>query len=181
MIAAAVVWLALAVPATLPAATDPARAAGNALTACVKHAAAMAPIDAAHAAGMADSGLVYSVTPPAKLSSMRETGYGTASFAQAPSTEGEVWAVAYDRGTCMVMVLGTDVKPVEQRLAALFAIPGTWRVEPIAQPDPGARWTQYGWQANGHQLTAQVKIQPLPQTAVKGLVMATIAPDQKKN
>lgn len=163
--------------AATPVAADPAQAAGKALMACVKHASALTPIDAAHEAALQADGLIYQEQAPDKLRSMAVTAYGTGRFAWSPSVEGDVWSVGYDKGTCMVMVIGTVVEPVEHRLADLFAIPDGWRQEPIAQPDFASRWTQYGWTANGHRLIAQMKVRPLPATPVKGLVMVTISPE----
>lgn len=172
------IWVsaAVAIAAAEPAPVDAAQAAGNAMMACVRHSANMLPIDDAHADAIRAGGMAYQPEPPAKLRGMAAGPYGKASFARSPSTEGDVWAIGYDRDTCMVMVLGTPVEPIERRLTDLFAIPGAWSRESIGQPDPASHWTQYGWMANGRRLTAQMKVQPLPGTPVKGLVMVTVSP-----
>ena len=166
--------------ASMPVALDAPRAAGNALIACVKHAAGKSIINAGNTPKLAEGGLIYEAATPARLGSMAKTAYGTASFARSPSSEGDVWAVGYDSGVCMVMVIGTPVEPIEQQLVTLFTIPNTWRPEPIPQPDATARWTQYGMSDGVHRYTAQVKVQPLPATPVKGLVMVTVAPETKR-
>lgn len=162
------------------AVAPPEQAAGTALMQCVDHAAGMGTISAQSADGLARNGLEYQAEAPERLRSMAVTAYGNGSFARSSSIEGDVWAIGYDRGTCIVMVLGTTPEPVEQRLSAMFAIPGTWKAESIKQLDTASRWTQYGWKANGRRLTAQIKVQPLPASPVKGLVMVTISPNIKK-
>jgi hypothetical protein len=161
-------------------AVAPEQAAGSALMQCVAHAGGMTAITRDNAAALARNGLEYQATAPDALKAMAATPYGTGSFARSPSREGDVWAVGYDRGACIVIATGTAVEPVEQRLAAMFAIPGGWHPEPIPQRDAGARWTQYGWDMNRRHLTAQMKVQPLPGTPVKGVVMVTIRPEQEK-
>ena len=172
--------LLLAAPVAVLAPVPPPQAAGAALMQCVAHAAGMVEITADHAAALAANGLKYLPTPPDRLRSMVSSPYGTANFALSPSTEGDVWAVGYDSGTCIVMVLGTAPAPVEQRLNQLFTVPHTWKQQSIAQSDPGARWTQFGWTANGRRMTAQMKVQPLPASPIQGLVMVTVAPGGKK-
>jgi hypothetical protein len=147
---------------------------------CVAHAAGLGTISPDHAALLTGNGLEYHPEPPAALTSMADTDYGHATFAQSPTTEGQIWAVGYDSGTCIVMALGMEPEPVERRLAAMFSVPGAWRSEKIKQPDAGSRWTQYGVVMNGRRLTAQMKVQPLPASPVKGLVMVTIVPSEKK-
>jgi hypothetical protein len=166
--------------AAMPAAAAPDQAAGTALMQCVAHAAGPGTISPDHAALLARSGLEYQAEPPAALRSMFDTPYGHATFARSPATEGQIWAVGYDRGTCMVKAIGTAPEAVENRLGAMFAIPGGWRAEPVKQPDAVSRWTQYGMDANGRHLTAQMKVQPMPATPVKGLVMVTVSASKKK-
>ena len=161
-------------------AAPPELAAAKALTQCVAHATGGLAITAGNAAALAETNVAYQADPPPALRSMAHTAYGTAGFARSPSTEGDVWIVGYDRGTCMVMVLNTPVDPVERKLAALFAAPGNWRAEPVDQISPDARWTQYGSDADVVHLTAQMKVQPLPATPVKGLVMVTVSPELQK-
>ena len=180
MLLAAVVALAAGGNAAAPLAS-PALAAGKALTACIMHASGASVIAPSNAAALADNNLQVQATAPDRLRSMQRTPYGSATFARSPAAEGEVWAVGYDGGTCMVMVLGTAVEPVEAQLARQFAAPDDWHGEPIAQIDAGARWSGYGSDAHGRHLTAQMKVQPLPTTPVRGLVMVTVSPEAKKN
>ena len=165
--------------ATGAEALPPEQAAGKALMSCVKHASGLLGIAPENQAPLALDGLAYEADPPPFLRSMAQTPYGKGEFAGAPASEGQAWAVGYDSGTCIVMVVGTPVEPVEQRLTAMFNIPGSWQQERIEQKDAGSRWSQYAWKANGRRLIAQMKVQPLASSSAKGMVMVTIVPDKK--
>ncbi|QHL90310.1 hypothetical protein GVO57_05000 [Sphingomonas changnyeongensis] len=171
--------IALAVALAAAAAPPPEQAAGTALMQCVGHALGNAPIVAENATAMASNGLIFSPEPPPQLKVMKSTLYGSAQFAGAPSTEGQAWAVGYDSGVCMVMVFGTEPAPVEKRLTDMFAIPGTWKPEPVKQQDSQSRKTRFGWDLKDRRLTARMTVQPEPEP-VKGFIMVTIAPEEKK-
>ena len=173
--AAAALLLAISSPAAAQGVgVPPEQAAGQAMMQCVAHSTGQGSVVAENADLLAENGLVYSATPPPFLESARQTPYGTASFARSPSTDGQIWAVGYDQGACLVVALGTETQPIETRLVELFAIPGAWQQQAAAKAEVGERKLQYGWLLRPNfNLTALVSIRELPEPA-KGMVMITI-------
>jgi hypothetical protein len=148
--------------AAAPASVAPELAAGRALAPCVAHSSGMGAITASNADALAANGLVFQSLPPPALANAAFTAYGSGSFAASPSTRGQIWAVGYDSGACIVFAIGVPAEPVETRYRALFGIAGTWRPEPIRQLE-GARWSQYGWRIRPDlKLVAQTSVRPIP-------------------
>jgi len=154
----------------------PAQAAGQALIQCVAHATGQSIISKDNSAGLTTNGLTYSDQPPSVLAgSTRQTPYGRASYAQAPSDDGEVWAVGYDKGSCLVFIWETSPEPVVKRLVEMFEIPNAWEKQQAAAAAPGERKLEYGWQVRpDFNLTGLVSIRELPEP-MDGMVMVTIS------
>lgn len=150
----------------------PEQAAGQALMQCVAHATGHGAIDSEAVELLRANGLQYEMSPPPFLQAAAENEYGRGQFARAPSAQGQVWAVGYDSGVCIVMAIGTPAGPVETRLNELFAIPNSFKPEPIEQK-PGARWSQWRWSMKPNDLVAQVNIRD---RSGVGMVMVTVAP-----
>lgn len=162
----------------------PGEAAGAALIQCVAHTMGLGTISSASADRLAENGLRYSDSPPQYLAGAAETPYGKGSFVNAPSTEGQIWAIGYDGpGTaCIVFALGTSVDPIEARVRSLFSVPHAWRPESAARAEEGERKLQYGWdvaQPKRH-LTALISIRDWSNQPAKGMVMITVSQTFKK-
>jgi hypothetical protein len=158
-----------------PSLRPPEQAAGLALMQCVAHSAGMGPITADAGDNLRANGLEPVAEPPPHLQSATQNEYGRGTFAQSPSTEGQVWAIGYDGGVCIVMTLGAAPAPIEGRLKELFAIPDSFEPEPIA-PRPGATWSQWRWKRTPRDLIAQMRVTEIPDPRAKGMVMVTVAP-----
>jgi hypothetical protein len=158
----------------------PQQAAGKALMQCVAHSLGMGPIAVDAAEKLRSAGLQYVTAPPPHLRAMTQNEYGRGSFAMSPSVEGQVWAVGYDSGVCIVMTLGAATGPVERRMNELFAIPNSFKREAIKQL-PGARWSQWRWSQPERDLVAQMSVREISNPAVKGSVMVTLAPARGAN
>jgi hypothetical protein len=177
LIAAALALTLSAGAEAQPAPRSPDEAAGQAVMQCVAHTLGQVTISAGNAPLLASNGLQFSAETPAMLQSTANTPYGKATYANAPSNEGQVWAVGYDGpgNTCLVFALGTAVKPVEDRLVQLFSIPGAWKAEQAAPAAEGERKLQYGWDLQPRHLTALVSIRDLSTLPAKGMVMVTVS------
>ncbi len=145
MKALALTALALAIPVTASAATpqDPAKAADAILKQCVEHAYGRLAIKGQNGRELDAKGLVYQLNPPEFLSSTQVTNMGRAEYAKSPSTEGEIWGVGYDGGSCMVVTMATYVEPIEKVYLDYFNQPNLWHAEKISGGQKGERRLQY--------------------------------------
>ena len=172
--------LVLASLAAAPAAASPELAAGRALAQCVAHSSGTGTITASNADALAANGLVFAPTPPPMLASASANAYGHGSFAASPSTLGQVWAVGYDTGACIVFAIGVPEEPVEARYRALFSIPATWQSEPIRQLE-GARWSQHSWRVMPDlKLVEQTSVRPIPGQTDR-FIMTTIVANPRED
>ena len=137
--------LVLATPMAAQAATPQPvdKATDIALRQCVEHGLGTGSIIGQNGAILDAKGLVYQRDAPPFLSQTQSTPMGRAEYAKSPSTDGEIWDVAYDSGACMVVTAGTSVAPIEKVYADYFAQPTMWRAERVAPGAKGERKLQY--------------------------------------
>lgn len=119
------------------------KATDLALKQCVEHALGNSIIVGQNSKEVDAKGLAYQREPPPFLSSTQTGSMGRAEYAKSPSSEGEIWDVGYDSGSCMVVTAGTAVEPIEKVYADYFAQPNMWRSERISGGGKGERLLQY--------------------------------------
>ncbi|MBO9574600.1 MAG: hypothetical protein J7494_02575 [Sphingobium sp.] len=155
--------LAVAAPALAqaPAGKLPDEAARIAMDVCADHASSAIPIEGKSGAQLDAKGVIYQLNPPDFLSSTKASAMGIAQYAKSPSTSGEIWAIGYDSGGCMVVSLGVPVADSEKGIVAFFEGAKGWRSErPSASAKGGEKLL--GFAANPRRnlkLTALVKLQ----------------------
>jgi hypothetical protein len=162
---------ALATPAAVEAATvAPADAATLALKQCISHVQGETKIVGANAKSLEAMGFSYQRDPPEFLQATKSTVLGRAEYARAPAEEGEVWAIGYDAGSCMVVTMAVTVDPIETGYKAVFAEPGTWRSTNADRAPEGQRNEKYQFDPNRTlKLTAMVNYRP-----DQGITSATV-------
>ncbi len=164
MKARALLGLFLAVPAMAQAPAPQAqpvdKAAALALAQCVDHTRTGGDaILSKYTADMAAKGLVFQREPPEFLASTRSTLLGVGQYAKSPSSEGEIWAIGYDSGGCMVVTLGAPVAEIEKGYNDFFTQSKAWRSEKAPAGKPGERTQFYGWSPNRNlRLSAQISL-----------------------
>jgi hypothetical protein len=152
--------LALAAPASAQTSTAKSveEAAKIALDVCVDHARGAIPIVSNSGAQLDAKGVTWQLNPPEFLASTRATVLGIAQYAKSPSTEGEVWAIGYDSGGCMVVTLAAPIADVEKGYGDYFAGAKMWRSErPTTSARPGERLEGHAWNVRRNlKLTALI-------------------------
>jgi hypothetical protein len=141
--------LGLAVSAPLAAQTREARspeaAAEAAVQQCIEHVRAIAKIDQAYSNQLVNKGFVYQRDAPDFLAETKTSRFGVAQYAQSPSTEGEIWAIGYDRGPCMVVTMVAGIEAVQKGYAAVFDN-GKWHKEKPRSTDKDAHIDRFRWE-----------------------------------
>ncbi len=148
MKAYALLGLVIATPALAQPSSDrsPQEAAKVALEACADHARGAIPIERKSSENLAGRGLKYQLTPPEFLASTRATVLGIGQYAKAVSSAGEIWAIGYDSGGCMVVSLDAPVADIEKGYMDYYAQAKVWRAERGASATrPGERALRYAW------------------------------------
>jgi hypothetical protein len=162
-----------------PEKRDPAGATGNAIMQCVAHAMGGGPINKDNIDHLAQNGLIFSEAPPEILRSTAQTPYGTASYALSPSTEGQVWAVGYDKGSCLIFTLWSDIAPIRKRIVDLFSIPNSWKEKQAAPAKENEEKLEYYWDPYPKMhLSALISLTDMAPSPKKGFVMITIGQTQ---
>ena len=137
----------------------PEKAADLALRQCVDHALATSQIKGQNGRELDAKGLVYQRDAPPFLSSTQQTDLGRAEYVKAPSTEGEIWSVGYDSGSCMVVTMATAVPPIEKSYQDYFGSVSTWHAERPPSGNKGERKLQYTMMpTRASKLTATVSL-----------------------
>jgi hypothetical protein len=138
---------------------SPEKAAALALKQCVDHALGTSQIKGQNGQELDSRGLAYQRDAPQFLSSTQQTDLGRAEYVKAPSTDGEIWSVGYDGGSCMVVTMATVVPPIEKSYVDYFGSVSTWHAERPPSGNKGERKLQYTMMpTRASKLTATVSL-----------------------
>ncbi|HEY1124802.1 MAG TPA: hypothetical protein VGE65_04160 [Sphingobium sp.] len=140
--------VAIAIPALAQSSTDRSveDATRFAIEACANHSSGSVPIEGKSGSQFDAKGLKYQLNPPEFLASTKMTTLGKGEYLKSPSTEGEIWAIGYDSGGCMVIALAAPTAEVEKGLVTYFTQTKGWRSDrPTARARPGERLIGYAW------------------------------------
>jgi hypothetical protein len=149
-------------PAAAHAATvTPTEAARMALKQCIEHVSGMGRVEGGNGKNLDLAGFAYQREAPDFLAVTQNTILGRAEYARAPASEGEVWAIGYDKGSCMIVSLGTATEAIEAGYKTVFEEPGTWRKASAPSAPAGQRNERYQYDPQRTlKLSALINIQP---------------------